>query len=108
MLYSSDRSESAVKDTMKAVRENLKKPWTLDENDTISTYHELFLVKTNRKNLFNLETGGFRSKLATFVRDYLANNTGLIINNEEEYVDYMTRLFSVLSNYIIDNGVLIS
>ena len=103
-IYSSDRSESAVKDTMKAVRENLKKPWTLEENDTISTYHELFLVKPKRKNLFNLETGGFRSKLATFVRDYLANNTGLIINNEEEYVDYMKRLFSVLSNYIIDNG----
>ncbi|MDY4743918.1 MAG: hypothetical protein SO414_01240, partial [Bacteroidaceae bacterium] len=55
-IYSSDRSESAVKDTMKAVRENLKKPWTLEENDTISTYHELFLVKPKRKNLFNLET----------------------------------------------------
>ena len=92
-IYSSERSVSAVKDTMKAVRENLKKPWTLDESDVISTYHELFLVKPNRRNIFNLETGGFRSKLATFVKDYLSNNAGFTIATEEEYVDYMTRLF---------------
>lgn len=103
-IYSSDRSEASVRDIMKATRDNLKSPWTLEESDSISTYHELFLEKPKRRNQFNLETGGFRSKLATFIKDYLATYAGYSIKTEEEYIDYMKRLFAVLSNYIIDNG----
>lgn len=104
-IYTPDRKEGEVKDTMKAVRDNLKKPWTLDENDKIDTYHELFLVKPRRRNDFNLESGGYRSKLATFVKDYLnKHNVNIPLGSEEAYIDYMKRLFHVLENYIIDNG----
>ena len=103
-IKSSDRTESAVRDTTKAVRENLRKPWTLEDSDRIDMANELFLVKPNRRNLSNLESGGYRSKLATFVKDYLNRYAGIQFANEEEYVDYMKRLFDVLSNYIIEDS----
>ncbi len=101
-IYSSERTEQIVKDIMKATKENLKKPWTLDDNDTISAYHELFITRPNRRNTYNLESGGYRSKLATFVKDYLSSNAGRIIQNENEYVEYMKSLFNVLNNYIVE------
>lgn len=104
-IHSSERSISVVKDTTKAVRENLLKPWTLDENDQIETSHELFLVNPRRRNSYNLESGGYRSKLATFVKDYLSANAGIQITCEDNYVGYMQGLFQALNNYIIeDNG----
>ncbi len=102
-IKSSDRTDSAVKDTMRAVRENLKQPWSLDDSDTIVAAHELFIERPASRNLFNLESGGYRSKLSTFVRDYLKEHADYVIANEEEYVDYMKRLFDVLGNYIVQN-----
>lgn len=99
-MYSNDRTEVAVKDTSKAVRESLRKPWTLDENDKIEESKELFLVKPNRRKTFNLESGGFRSKLATFVRDYLREKTGQAPETENDYIEYMQHLFEALNNYI--------
>lgn len=104
-IYSSERTIQAVKDTTKAVRENLKAPWTLDESDNIEEAKELFIVNPRRRNAYNLESGGFRSKLGVFVRDYMEKNAGRTINNEDEYIKYMTGLFEALSNYIIfENG----
>ena len=99
-IKSSERTDGAVKDTMKAVRENLKQPWSLDDSDSIDSAHALFLVKPSSRNTYNLESGGYRSKLATFVRDYLSAYAGYAITSEEEYLDYMQRLFNVLGNYI--------
>ena len=105
-LYSPDRKESAVKDLAKSVRDNLKAPWTLEENDHIDTSHALYLVRPDRRNSFNAESGGYRSKLATFVKDYLQMNTGRTFANEEEYTIYMMNLFGQLENYIIsENGM---
>ena len=104
-IYSSERTIQAVKDTTKAVRENLKAPWTLDESDNIEEAKELFIVNPRRHNAYNLESGGFRSKLGVFVRDYMEKNAGRTIYNEDEYIKYMTGLFEALSNYIIfENG----
>lgn len=104
-IYSSERTIQAVKDTTKAVRENLKAPWTLDESDKITEANELFIEKPRRRNTYNLESGGYRSKLGIFVRDYISKQTGRNIDNEEDYKHYMTRLFKALSNYVIfDNG----
>ena len=44
-IYSQERNESAVKDLTRSVRENLKSPWTLDENDSIDTSHSLYLCQ---------------------------------------------------------------
>lgn len=99
-IYSSDRKESAVKDLTKAVRDNLKSPWTLDENDRIDTSHSLYIIRPDRRQLFNAESGGYRSKLGFFVRDYLQNHTGRVFANEEEYNTYMIDLFGQLGNYI--------
>ena len=62
-IYSSERTIQAVKDTSKAVRENLKAPWTLDESDTIDEANELFITNPRRRNAYNLESGGYRSNL---------------------------------------------
>lgn len=101
-IYSNERTESRVKDTTKSVRVNLRKPWTLDENDKIKESQELFLVKPNRRKGFNLVSGGYRSKLATFVRDYLRENTGQAPESHDAYVEYMHGLFNALNNYIYE------
>ena len=105
-LRTPDRTERAVKDTADAVRRTLKSPWTLDENDSIDSAHALFIVKPQRRNLYNLESGGYTSKLATFVKDYLGRNAGKYFSSREEYVEYMEGLFANLQNYIREeNGV---
>lgn len=105
-LRTPDRTERAVKDTADAVRRTLKSPWTLDENDSIDSAHALFIVKPQRRNLYNLESGGYTSKLATFVKDYLGRNAGKYFSSCEEYVEYMEGLFANLQNYIREeNGV---
>lgn len=104
-IYSSERTIQAVKDTAKAVKENLKAPWTLGDSENIEESKKLFIVNPRRRNAYNLESGGFRSKLGVFVRDYIEKNAKRTIANEEEYIKYMTGLFKALSNYIIcDNG----
>ena len=101
-MYSSERTQQVVKDTSKAVRDNLKKPWTLDESDSIAPSSELYIVNPRRRRAYNLESGGYRSKLAVFVRDYLFANAGINLANENDYVQYMQGLFAQLSNYIIE------
>ena len=101
-MYSSERTQQVVKDTSKAVRDNLKKPWTLDESDSIVPSSELYIVNPRRRRAYNLESGGYRSKLAVFVRDYLSANAGINLANENDYVQYMQGLFAQLSNYIIE------
>lgn len=101
-IYTADRSDSNVKDIENQVREYLKSPWTLDENDEIVPAKALCFTKpTSRRKSFGKIIAGYRSKLAFFVRDYLANNGATeTINNQEEYVAYMTSLFNALGNYI--------
>lgn len=101
-----DRTERAVKDLADTVRRTLKNPWSLDESDEIDSAHALFVEKPNRRNLHNLESGGYTSKLATFIKDYLSRNAGIVFNSKEEYVDYVTGLFASLQNYLVEeNGL---
>ena len=104
-IYSQDRTDSAVKDIENQVRDSLKSPWTLDENDKILPAKSLCFVKpSSKRKAFGKIVAGYRSKLAFFVRDFLANNgSAITINNPEEYIEYMTALFSVLSNYIYED-----
>ena len=105
-LRSPYRTERAVKDLADTVRRTLKSPWTLDENDNIDSSHSLFIVKPQRRNLHNLESGGYTSKLASFVKDYLSRYANKVLTSKEEYVEYMEGLLSNLHNYIIeDNGL---
>ena len=101
-IYNTERTEAAIKDTVKAAHENLKAPWTFDENAEPASHRKLYLRKPKKLKTYDLESGGFRSKLSTFVRDYLNRNAGINIDSEDSYVDYMKRLFNVLSNYIIE------
>lgn len=104
-IYSDDRTEEAAKDIEKQVRENLKSPWTLDDNDRITASHALCFVKPqNKRKAFGKEVAGYRSKLAFFVRDFLNINGGTAtIRNSEDYVSYMQSLFAALGNYIQEN-----
>lgn len=102
-LRTPDRTENAVKDTMRIVRETLKSPWTLDDSERIDSAHELFLERPRRRNQYNLESGGYRSKLATFIKDYLSYHAGRIIASEDEYLDYAKGLFDNLQNYIVES-----
>lgn len=101
-----DRTERAVKDLADTVRHTLKNPWSLDESDEIDSAHALFVEKPSRRNLHNLESGGYTSKLATFIKDYLSRNAGIVFNSKDEYVDYITELFASLQNYLVEeNGL---
>lgn len=103
-IYSSERTDQAVKETMQSVREKLRKPWTLDDNDKIESSHSLYIENPRSRNMYNMESGGYHSKLATFVKDYLLNhNTEIRISSAEEYNEYMTGLFDALQNYIVCN-----
>lgn len=101
-IYTPERSEASVKDIENQVREYLKSPWTLDENDKIVPANALCFVKpASKRKAFGKVVAGFRSKLAFFVRDFLSNNGATAtINNQEDYIDYMTSLFAALGNYI--------
>ena len=101
-----ERTERAAKDLADKVRNMLKSPWSLDESEDIDSAHSLFVEKPNRRNLHNLESGGYTSKLAVFIKDYLLRNAGKEFNSKEEYIDYVTGLFASLPNYILeDNGL---
>lgn len=97
-IYNRERTKSATADLTKRVRERLRSPWTIEENEEISQSSSLFLTRPNRRYLNNLESGGYRSKLATYVKDKLGVNL-----TEDEYLDYMTRLFAALGDYIVEN-----
>jgi superfamily II DNA/RNA helicase len=101
-IYTAERSESNVKDIENQVREYLKSPWTLDENDKIRSSNALCFVRpSNKRKAFGKIIAGYRSKLAVFVRDFLVKNGATItISNQEEYIEYMTSLFAALGNYI--------
>lgn len=105
-IYSDDRTSEAVRDTEKLVRENLKAPWTLDDNDKISAAHALCFEKPrSRREAFGKEVAGYRSKLAVFVRDFLNNNGGKShIGSQDEYISYMKSLFAALGNYVQENN----
>lgn len=104
-INSDERTEEAAKDLEKQVRENLKSPWTLDDNDRITSAHALCFVKPqNRRKAYGKEIAGYRSKLAFFIRDFLSANGGTAtIGSAEEYVSYMQSLFTALGNYIDEN-----
>lgn len=100
-IYSESKTENAMSDLSKKIRTNLKSPWTIDEGQELNTSKELFLFRPNRRNLYNMESGGYRSKLATFVKDFLSKKAGITIEDENDYINYMSSLFEKLSNYII-------
>lgn len=104
-IYSAERTIDQVKDIEKQVRFNLKKPWTLDENDRIESGHSLCFVKPkSKKQAYGKEIVGYRSKLAIFVRNFLtANGATTLINNADEFIIYMKGLFKALNNYIIES-----
>lgn len=98
------KTENAVTDLSKKIKEQLKSPWTLDEGQVLSSSKGLYLVRPTRRNLYNLESGGARSKLATFVKDFLAKKVGVKLESENAYINYMTKLFGKLTNYIVSNN----
>lgn len=104
-IYFDDRTNEAVKDIEKQVRDNLRSPWTLDDNDKIMPARALCFEKPrNRRVAFGKEVAGYRSKLAFFVRDFLKNNGGNThINSQDEYISYMRSLFAALGNYVQEN-----
>lgn len=103
-MAADDRTESAVKDIEKAVRADIEAPWTLDENDRIEASKSLMLTRPQRRrDKFGVEVAGYRSKLSTFVRDFLSSHGGTaVIQTEEDYLHYMAGLFRGLGNYIIE------
>ena len=104
-MYSSERTEAAVKDLETQVRDSLKSPWSLDENDKIASSSALCFVKpASKRKAFGKIIAGYRSKLSFFVRDFLAKNGATAtINNQDEYIEYMTGLFAALGNYILED-----
>ena len=101
-IYTDSRTENVVADLTKTVREKMRAPWSLGDNEDIEASHYLYLVKPGRQRNRRITTvsGGPRSKLASFIKDYLRNHTGRILANDEEYINYASALFANLDNYI--------
>lgn len=99
-METEERTESAVKDSEKAVRNTLKSPWTLEDSNKILPSHSLYLERPQRK-AYLCESGGFHSKLGNYVKGFFQNHrTSVHINNEDEYISFMKALFADLSVYI--------
>jgi len=107
-MYSHNRTDSAAADLSKEVHEQFKRPWTLPEGENIHSAKYIFLERRDipRKLSHQVESGGPRSKLAVFVKDYLACHGGVAITTDGEYVTYMRNLLPQLDNYIREtNGL---
>lgn len=105
-MYDNNRTENAVIDLEKSVRNTLLTPWSLEDNDRILPSQFIYISRdvVTRRNKHCVESGGPRSKLAQFVKDYLRNHGGPEITNDEDYIQYIQALFSKLDNYIISNN----
>lgn len=101
-MYSKTRTSGAVEDLTREAQAQFKSPWTIPEGSSIEASRYIFLNRSDvpRRLAYLSESGGPRSKLRTFVVDYLRNNGGRIISNDEDYIGYMQNLFDQLSNYI--------
>lgn len=101
-MYTDSRKENVVADLTKAVREKMRAPWSLGDNEDIKPAQYLYLVNPGRLRNRRISTvsGGPRSKLAAFIKDYLRTHNGRIITNDDDYIDYATALFANLDNYI--------
>lgn len=97
------------------VRDLFKEPWTLSEGEQLfhpkyahlGSYNESKKNKSkHRHNVYEVQSIGPRTKLCTFVIDFLKNHGNRILNREQ-YVAYMEALLAQLSNYICkdENGL---
>lgn len=101
-MYSRNRTPNAVEDLVKEAKSQFLAPWTVPDGATIASSRFIFLNRADvsRRQLHLADSGGPRSKLRTFVVDFLKNNNGPVIATDEEYIEYMRGLFAELSNYI--------
>ncbi len=101
-MYSRSRTPNAVEDLVKEAKNQFIAPWTVPDGATIAPSRFIFLNRADvsRKHLHLADSGGARSKLRTFVVDFLKNNNGTLIVTDEEYIEYMRGLFVKLGNYI--------
>lgn len=101
-MYSRYRTPGTVEDLTREAQAQFKSPWTIPDGASIDASRYLFLTKSDvpRRLAHLAESGGPRSKLRTFVVDFLRNNDGHIISNDDDYIEYMQNLFDQLGNYI--------
>lgn len=102
-MYTRNRTQGAVEDLTKEVQNQFISPWAVPDGSKIEPSKYIFLNRCDvPRRLGHLsESGGPRSKLRTFVVDFLKNNNGRIIpQNDEAYLEYMQSLLAQLSNYI--------
>lgn len=101
-MYSANRTINRSTEITKNAHEQFKAPWNLSDAEKIEPANYIFLNRddVSRNYTHMVESGGYRSKLATFVKDYLQGHGGVVITSEEEYEGFMRSLFSNLGNYI--------
>lgn len=102
-MYDRNRTDNAVNDLTESVRHTMSAPWTLEESERIEPANYIYITRdaVTRRNKYCVESGGPRSKLAQFVKDYLRNHGGAVITTDDEYVEYIQSLLSKLDNYIV-------
>lgn len=101
-IYSRNRTFSAVTDLAKEAQNQFKQPWTVPEGGQISPSKYIFLERSDVPRKFShlVESGGPRSKLRTFVSDFLTHHGSQPLSTDEEYLGFMRGLFEQLGNYI--------
>lgn len=108
-MKSADRTEEKARNNSIEIRETLKHPWTLEEDDNITPAKSLFLVNTKDAKQSNHHPdrvrGGYQTKLGKFVRNYLeTRHCPNRPQKADSYPKYMESLFCRLGNYIVSTA----
>lgn len=98
-----DRTHGGAEDLKKTISEYLDRQWTLDKDEDILESRFLMLKKDVKRHV-GQATCGFRSRLGYYITDTLKKTTGKGLASEEEYTEFLTALFGLLSNYVIGNA----
>lgn len=89
---------TVIAQNAKRIREKLKHPWTLDENEKLEFPSHIRLEKLSgtAMNLYT-ESGGSQSVLGRYIRKK-AKEYNIVVSGKQGYLDFVYTLFDFLSN----------
>lgn len=99
-IADSERTKSGAEDLRKAINDYLDRQWTLNKNEDILESRIMVFKKDLKRHVGQI-TCGYRSRLGYYICDSLKKHGTYSISSEQEYIDFVKALFSLLGNYII-------
>jgi len=85
-----------ISSNVKKIREKLKSPWTLDDNEKLEVPNYIRLVKLSSTNGLYSESAGLTSVFGRYLRK-VTNKYGIDIRGKQVYNDFTIKLFDFLN-----------